>query len=243
MPLKLRNKHIQDSLKYLKMQDSIQILIADTIKNPDILIYKDKYDKMTYKKFDLDSVEKYHPLLVDTTIYSPSHILYQIDNDEFNKKGISTQFKFNCEACLDDFYVIYAYFLKRKTQNHYPKIKKQLFEAYQQINRYYGHWNNGGTYFGHQSWRIIGYAEFDLYNYIKYQEEEHIEPNYRKHKALFISVLKQRMLDKAKAEPYEFYKDKKTKMLDCINKIDKSIDNWFVLQKAILFEKQNYVYE
>jgi hypothetical protein len=158
-------------------------------------------------------------------------------------KRINVKYYFSSEAGKDNFYVIYAYFLKRKTQNHYPKIKKQLFEAYQQINRYYGHWNSGGTYFGHQSWRIIGYTQFDVYNYIKYKEEKHIEPDYRKQKSLYINMLRQRAIDQVNIEHGVYPKGAKTKMLDAVSKIDKSIDNWFLLQKAILFEKQNYVYE
>lgn len=241
---KTSNMSVQDSIRTWKIQDSIQILIADTLLNPEIVLYQDKYDKITFKKFFIDSVEKYYPKILDTNwIYSPNEIIDYVDYSEMREKKIGSMYFFGSEAGQDEFYIIYGYLLKQKTKNQYPKLRKQLFEAYQQINRYYGNWNNGGTYFGHQSWRIIGFVEFDILNYINYEKEQHIQYDYRLQKRLFINMLRQRAIDKMSSEFYHFDKSTKAKLLDAVQKIDKCIDNCFTLQKVMLFEKRHYVYE
>lgn len=241
---KVNNTQTQDSTRAWKIQDSIETRINDTLLNPEIVIYQDENNRITFKKFFIDSIENYYPEILDTNwTYSPYEIIEYVDHSELRKKNIAMDYLFNCEACKDDFYTIYAYLLKRKTKNQYPKLRKQLFEAYQQINRYYGNWERGGTYFSHQTYRIIGFVEYDILNYIKYKKEQNIQYDYRPQKRLFINMLRQRAIDKMNSEFYLFDKSTKVKLLDAVQKIDKCIDNCYTLQKIMLFEKEYYTYE
>ena len=105
-----------------------------------------------------------------------------------------------------------------------------------------GSLNGGGTYYGHQYTRILGYAEWSIY---VYKENGNYIKSYdiTKQKGLYIRSLKQYLDDEVNNDP-ELSPDEKTKklkdLLGRVNVIGQSITTHFYLVMAQEFQYSNY---
>src|SRR5439155_10350432 len=82
----------------------------------------------------------------------------------------------------------------------YAERRKKLISIYSNINSLFGYFEYGGTYFGHQYSRILGYAEYSIYLYS--QSKDHFEKTYdiAKQKEFYIEFLRQLIGDESKID-------------------------------------------
>ena len=130
-----------DNSKYYTQQDTILIAteIGDTLK---------------YAKIDFNNIVDKHTEFFEDYPKNPDQAYFNdMDKEEFNS-----------EVGQDVYYVLYAYFLKQRNGvEEFAQQRQKLINIYSNINSLFGHFQYGGTYFGHQSSRILGYAEYSIY--------------------------------------------------------------------------------
>jgi hypothetical protein len=103
---------------------------------------------------------------------------------------------FGSELGQDHYYVLYYYFLKqRNPSKEYEIRRKRLIELFQTYNALHQRINYGGTYFGHQGYRIYGIAEYILDRLPPDDSYYNVEYDFLKQKKLYIRLLKQYIAD------------------------------------------------
>ena len=176
--------------------------------------------------------KKYPQLLNDVYLLPPDESYYRINH--LNKDTIFHHF--SSEAGQDNFYILYGYFLSiRNGIEKYKTERKKLIDIYETINSIHSTLQHGGTYFGHMSWRILGYAEYGIYLVANYSQDVQID--YLKQKQFFIQSLRQSIGDEVSSQEDIINKNK---LFDKINKLDNEIDNYLYLSMARKFEYANY---
>jgi len=154
--------------------------------------------------------------------------------------------KFASEAGQDNYYILYAWFVKQKNGiNKYEVRRKTLIDIYSNINSLFGSFEYGGTYFGHQYARIPGYAEYSVSLYK--QSEKNLVKSYdiAKQKDLYITSLRQLIEDENSIDPETTGTDKilrKKELNEIVDKIDKAITDNFYLRRAQAFQYKYYEY-
>lgn len=159
------------------------------------------------------------------------------EESEFNR--------FGCEVCQDDYYLMYAYFLRRQTgETKHFEERKTLISIFRLINALNEYLKNGGTYFAHQYQKLYAYAEYAVYVYSRDYDDENKYP-VAKVKSFFIGELKQKVLDD---EIYNFdgsigaveKKKRKEELLKIVDQINRLITNHFYLHEAQKFQYTKY---
>lgn len=153
------------------------------------------------------------------------------------------QAPFNSEAGQDDYYVIYAHLLKKQTgEDKYVGRRDTLIRIYRTINSLFGRLNYGGTFFGHQYKRILGYAEYAVYCYS--QETQPILPyDIKKLKELYIQSLRLIIKDGLNIEPIiekEVLAEREHTLNQFATELDSLITDNFYLQRAQEFHYRYY---
>jgi hypothetical protein len=158
-------------------------------------------------------------------------------------KSLKNDIEFDCEACRDQYYALYAYFLREKNgEAKYRAQRKTLITLYRDINDVFGMLNGGGTYYGHQYIRILGYAEFSVYagKDNDYYNRPH---NLAGQKSLYIKSLKQYIYDEVNNNTEYSPKEKVEKQketLKSVKDIDRLITTYFYLNMAQEFQYSHY---
>jgi len=185
----------------------------------DIVIPLEPGDTCVYTKEEFNHIVDTHPEFFEDEMVHPDLAYNCADKEGFNS-----------EAGQDGYYVLYAYFLKQKNGiGKYAERRKKLITIYENINEIFANIQHGGTYFGHQSWRIRGYAEYAVSIY-KYNEKSIDRPyDISEEKGLYIKSL--RLLAGHDKERNKF-----------VNKINAAITDVFYLQRAQEFQYSNYEY-
>ena len=219
-------------------KDSILAGGADTINISTI-----KTDTFKYSKVDLRKILKHNPELNDSTPVHP--------DVTYGKRGIwgdSTIDKsdpvdiFNSEIGQDEYYLLYAYFLKKKNRGEkYQTERETLTKIYRDINSIFDALAQGGTYFGHQYNRILGEAEYSIY---QGKDNYYYDKSYdiTKQKMLYINALKQQITDELNNGDFlESEKsDKKKELFETVKELDGLITDYFYLKSARTFQYSNY---
>lgn len=213
-----------DNSKYYTTKDTIIISI-------------EKGDSLKYSKEEFNQIiDKYPELVNNKYVRNPDQIYYCSRN-----KG-----EFGSEAWQDEYYILYAYFLQQKNGvNKYKELRKKLIDIYSDINSLFGHFQYGGTYFGHQSSRILGYAEFSVHLYS--QNEKRFSKTYDiiKEKELYIKSLRQIIKDESSIDFNtlgEYKIERNNKLNKIVDELDKLITDNFYLKRAQDFHYGNYEY-
>lgn len=195
-----------------------------------------------------------HLYLAKKTIPQFSEEFFQNPDEAYATRGMGYEPKteeekafntFGCEVCQDDYYLMYAYFLRQRNgETKHVEERKTLIALFRLINSLNGRLRGGGTYFGHQYNRIYAYAEYAVYTSNKDFDDEKKYP-IAKEKGFFIGGLKQKVLDD---ERYNFdvavgavaKKERKEELLQIVDQINKLISNHFYLKRAQGFQYSNY---
>jgi hypothetical protein len=158
----------------------------------------------------------------------------------------TSSIEFSSEVGQDNYYILYAYFLKQKNGvKEYAKQREKLIDIYSNINSLFGHFEYGGTYFGHQRKRILGYAEYSIYLLPKNKDDISKTYDITKQKELYIKSLRQLIDDESKIDNETLGKEKieRTKELNkIIDDLDKLITDNFYLRRAQEFHYEHYEY-
>jgi len=205
-------------------------------KEDTIFIATETGDTLKFVKADFNKIVDEHPDFFQELTESPDKVYYRFVNTV----------DFGSEQGQDIYYALYAHFLKQKNGvEQYAKQRKKLIEIYSRINALFGHFQYGGTYFGHQQMRILGYAEYSVYLLPKQKNE--IEKTYdiSQQKELYIKSLRQLIADESKIdfETLGEEKTKRTKKLNVIvNELNNLITDNFYLRRAQEFHYGHYEY-
>lgn len=193
-------------------------------------------DTIRFSKKEINQIIDNHPEFFDESTRSPDFTYHKFVNEV----------DFSSEAGQDVYYVLYAHFLKHKNgEEKYAKQRTKLINIYLKINSLFSNLQHGGPYFGHQSFRILGYAEYSIF--IMPKDEELVEKTYKidKQKSLYIKSLRQLIDDENEIDLNTIEKDKPfrvKKLNKIIDDLDILITDLFYLRKAQEFQYINYEY-
>jgi len=206
----------------------------------DVIIHLWYGDSLVYTKAEFDTIIINYPELVSKDTYHP----------DITFNGLRKQdLRFSSEVGQDEYYSLYAYFLKQKNGDEiFYKRRKTLLVIYEKINDLLRIIQDGGTYFGHQVSRIEGYVEYDIYLHKwnkteQYQNEKKIT----KQKSLFIQSLRQMIVDANNERndiPKEYMVKRMNNMNRIVDEIAGNITDLFYLRNAqrFLYTHYHYVY-
>jgi hypothetical protein len=213
-----------------------------------VVIATEGRDTMVFTKEEFNNIITGYPELYSEWP-EPPDITYAIRG--INKQLIDTPGKvpiisFESEAGQDTYYMLYAWFLqKEKTgEQKFAARRSNLIKIFTAINSLFGHIQYGGTYFGHQYKRIVGYAEYDIYWYSA--REDHFAKGYNieKQKALYLASLRQLIEDEVGIDQNLFTtKDKKQRakeLLQIVDELQPLITDRFYLKCAQEFQYSHY---
>lgn len=212
-----------DYSKYYTQEDTLSIVteLGDTLK---------------YAKADFNSIVDKHAEFFDKYPINPDQAYFN-DNDKE---------EFGSEVGQDNYYVLYAYFLKQRNGvEEFAQQRQKLIVIYSNINSLFGHFEYGGTYFGHQYSRILGYAEYSIYLLPK--TEARISKTYdiTKQKKLYIQSLRQLIKDENEIDFNTMGKDARERMKELhkiVDELDDLITDNFYLRRAQEFHYGHYEY-
>lgn len=203
----------------------------------DTVVIKNEIDNtLKFSKNDFNKIVDEHSEFFLDFPESPDNLYSRFGNNH----------KFGSEAGQDIYYQLYAYFLKQKNgEKTFSLQRKKLIGIYININSLFSQFQYGGTYFGHQSSRILGYAEYSIYLLPKNKED--IEKTYdiSKQKELYIKSLKQLIADEHTIDQQSFGQEKANRLLEMnatVKNIEKLITDNFYLRRAQEFQYANYEY-
>lgn len=212
-----------------------------------VYIYSQSKDTVAYSKEEFNDIVDNFPELYETPVISPdsaydkSSLWVDLVDSAGNKKRIS----FGSEAGQDEYYILYAYFLKHKNGiGKYTVRRKKLHEIYNTLNSLFGDLQYGGTYFGHQYSRIEGYAEFSVYWFSHYEDYFDRPYDITKQKKYYIQGLKQLISDEIEIDYNTIEKkakaDRRKALFKKVDYLDRLITDNFYLRMAKSFESDHY---
>lgn len=132
---------------------------------------------------------------------------------------------FRSEAGQDTYSLLYTHFLKhRNTGAEKSEQRKILTNIYLNINSIFSYLAYGGTYFGHQEFRLPAETEYSIYIS---SDQDNFTDQYdiSKQKTLYIQSLRQRIEDEVKADEALTNQEK----IERIKKLNKFVDNIYHL--------------
>ena len=194
-------------------------------------------DDFSYEKSVYNEIIDKHPEFFEDYPNTPE-CSYQESYDFEN---------FGSEVGKDSYYVLYAYFLKKNNgDKRLKKERKKIIKIYTNINSIFQILQYGGSYFGHQYYRILGFAEYSLYRMPKDENEFEKTYNISKQKALYIESLRQLIKDENSIDTETIGVENKLERLKGLNttidELEKLISDIFYLRSAQNFQYENYNY-
>lgn len=243
--------HIDREYNYFtdKLEDKknlVQFIDNPKLVKEKVIVYKDDYDTITYSKNELNKIQKLFPYINPEITISPDDAyLKSAFIDYIDKNGKKEHYSFGSEAGQDNYFILYAYFLKHKNGEKFEKERQDLIKIYRNINEIYGRIEMRGTYFGHQYKRILGAAEYSVYLFKTHSYKYYKERNRLNEKQNFIMHLREIIKNKDKQNDVYFKDkreiDKRKEIFEkLINNINNLITNEFYLKEAKKFEVENY---
>jgi len=206
--------------------------------NDSIIVYIDETDTIKYSKEQLDTILNCNKSLNDKVPSSPLEAFTKSYCNSENKKYI-----FGSESGQDEFYAIYSYFLKKKNGVEKYKLQRQrLTDIFRTINDIYSQLSYGGTYYGHQYIRIVGFVEYSIYSQI--DNDYYIKKyDYNYQKKIYLETFQQMIRDEISVDDETNDKQKKQREIQFLKKVQKLnslITNYSDLKSAQKFQYANY---
>lgn len=207
----------------------------DTSEPPTILIETEIDQTLEFTPEELETIKTQHPEFFESYASDPD-LLY----------ARNTDLNFDSELGKDTYYALYAYFLKQRNGvERFASERQQLITLFGSINALFQRFQYGGTYFGHQYRRILGYAEYSIYLLPKdgsrFQKTYPIEQQ----KALYIASLRQLVEDELSIdlETDPAYLPKRRQELNkLVDTIERLITDVFYLRRTQEFHHRHYEY-
>jgi hypothetical protein len=212
------------------------------VKTDSIVIAIDDEDTAKYAAQKINEVIDHFPTLYDNIPKHPD--LSYAESGYWRKftdssSGEEKTLSFGSEVGQDNYYMLYAYFLRQiNKEKGLAGRRDTLTRIYRDLNSIFGHMVYGGTYFGHQYRRIIGYVEYDLY-----LGGFPTESNMAKQKRLYLDLLRQKITDQIEADDNILMADKdpmKRAVFEKVTEIEKLITDQCYLENAIAFQYMHY---
>lgn len=226
--------HRTDKTNFYATTDSIKILSLTA-------------DTLVYSKNDFNEIVDNFPTLYQELPDHPdiSYARSGYFKDIIDKSGNKKHISFGSEYGQDQYYILYAYFLKKKNDaGELATRRKNITNIFIKINSILGILNYGGTYYGHQVSRINAYAEYAVYLYSKSSNDFNKSYHISKQKKLYIDLLRQKVSDEISIDneaPTAIEKQKRQKDLFAkVDELDKLIIDNFYLTQAQNFQFSNY---
>lgn len=190
---------------------------------------------LQYPKYKFNEIIDNHSEFFNEIQLEPDNA-YQCNNDDFGS-----------ESGKDVYYILYSYFLKQRNGiEEYAGQRKKIIDIYLNINRLFQQLNYGGTFFGHQISRILGYAEYSVYLLKENNDAKLKSYNINKQKSLYLKSLRQLIDDEIKIDNITLGHKEKVKRAKDLNIIvddlDKQITDVFYLRIAQEFHYRYYIY-
>jgi hypothetical protein len=206
------------------------------VANDVTIVVNEIRDTLKYTKAAFNGIVDMHPEFFNKIPEDPDITYF----------ALTDYGSFGSEAGRDEYYILYGHFLKQKNGiERYDICRSKLIDIYSNINSLFAKLQYGGTYFGHQRNRIIGYAEYSVYVY-KYFDTGHEKTyNISKQKELYIASLRQLVADEISIDMLTSVsgRTERSRELNAIvDNIDKAITNVFYLRRAQEFHYRHYEY-
>lgn len=241
--------HLTDT-KELKVKKSALPEITQHSKSQTkgVIVYVEDGDTLSYSNDELSVIEQLFPVFNETIARQPSEAYYfsGIWKEYLSPKGDTLKMSFGSEAGQDQFYLLYAYYLKKKNGiNKYETERKTLNELYHTINGIYEGLDYGGTYYGHQYKRIAAFVEYSVYLYRINPDYYNKKYDFSKQKDLYLKQIRQYIDDEESQNVYNKIKDKnyferKLAFNEKMKMLDSLITSYFYLNQVHSFEITNY---
>ncbi|KAA2240721.1 hypothetical protein F0L74_31765 [Chitinophaga agrisoli] len=201
-------------------------------------------DSITFSKENMQEVIAFYPELYEE-MPDPPDITWarSLHGAETPESGASILFA--SLAGQDDYYILYGWFLQKHNTGQELKGKRDtLIGIFRNINFVFDYLNNGGTYFGHQFKRIVGYAEYGVYEYrtrnVWFKEPYDVGPQ----KQCYLAALRQRIADDINAgrDDYspERLEERRQQISVFVAALDSLITDHFYLRQAQAFQYSHY---
>jgi hypothetical protein len=212
-----------DYSKYYTQEDTLSIIT-------------ERGDTLQFAKDKFNNIIDEHPELFREIPDTPDQAYFNND----------TMGEFGSEVGQDNYYVLYAYFLKQRNGvEEFAQQRQKLIDIYSNINSLFGHFEYGGTYFGHQYSRILGYAEYSIYLLPKTKARISKTYDITKQKALYIQSLRQLIEDENKIDSNMLGEDTRARMKELneiVDELDRLMTDNFYLRRAQEFHYGHYEY-
>jgi len=200
-------------------------------------------DTLIYSTVDFNEIVDNFPTLYEENPKHPdlSYAESGYFKDIVTNKGTQKHISFASELGQDEYFILYAYFLKKKNSGEQlDSQRNRLLSIYQNINTIYALLSNGGTFFGHQASRIPAYVEFALNQYKRdhnyYDKVDSVE----KQKRLYLLLFRQTLYDENEAYHELQDESKLQRYENHLEILDSLITDNFYLKKAKEFQYSNY---
>jgi hypothetical protein len=217
-----------------------------TSPNDSMFIIPEARDTLFYDKEDFAALKKsilgFNGFVVSPDILFSKEEVFKYTDNTGKLKTIS----FSCEVCQDDFFATYAYVLRSKNGIiKYKNERNKLIEMFRLINEIYDNLTGGGTYYGHQYRRILGYAEYSLYKYANYNDYYGKKYDITEQKKLYRNLLKQIITDEINNNNNNgLTEDDKSRLKNDLftkgDNLNKLITDYFSLKSLQEFQYSNY---
>ncbi|HUH26062.1 MAG TPA: hypothetical protein VLY87_05510 [Flavobacterium sp.] len=190
-------------------------------------------DSIYVAKKDFNEVVASHPEFF--TDY-PNHpdITYANNLDEM----------FTSEVGQDDYYIFYAYFLRKLYENdNFDHQRNKIMIIYTNLNRIFRLLDGGGSGYMHQYRRSFGYTEYSIYLYYLTRKDFTVTYDISNQKSLFKQTLKQIVEDRL-GNTFDILNSEKPnlkkELFELIDEIDIQITDSFYLVQAQKFYYDTY---
>lgn len=228
---KVDNAIIDSNTQSKKIDNSKYYTQKDTV-----LITTEIGDTLKIEKTEFNTIIDKHPEFFEKFPNNPDQSYFNNNDKE----------EFGSELGQDKYYVLYAYFLKKRNgEKEFEQHRKTLIDIFLNINLLFQNFEYGGTYFGHQHHRILGYAEYSIYLMPKTKDDVSKTYDISKQKDLYIKSLRQLIDDESKIDFNVYGKEKIEhikKLNEIVDKLDRLITENFYMRRAQEFQYSYYEY-
>ncbi len=215
------------------------------LKKQKVIFYKDDYYSVIYSLDDIHKMDILFPILKSDKPINPDDSYTQSGTwkDYMDQNEEKQTFSFGSEDGQDNFFLVYAYYLRKKNGDaKFKSTREKLIAIYHTLNSIYDEIEYGGTFFGHQYSRIYGYAEYSVYQLTQNQKPYVRESNFNLQKDKFFKSL-QNYITKKECDNVENKMDKKqaqerkTEFKQKIDSLKLLTSNYYFLYQLQHFDK------